>query len=345
MFLVLVKYKMSQTFNSDIICDNCFSDSHMRYDHSQGIVVCENCGFISVNRFIEQTPEYRVYSPENSSSNINPIRVGGTYNENLSPCGGLGVHLESKAPSKNIQTITHYTLTSTDRQENTHDKWVKQITAWGQVFRLQDRVITLAIERFEDISKTERKQGKKVAAMSLLWASRKKKCLLLGDIFEDVTGVKPKISWKMEKSIKKRRIHQEIKTKQNNDNDAEEKKQSDDGTKEWVPTTTKPSVYAVNFGNALNLEAPLVKKIELFAIKVENSEVLTGKNPKTVAGVAMIAIGNGRLQIDGISSVSGISIPTIKQSCKHLILNLKELRLDKEEENIIADSLSWWSKR
>ena len=85
---------------------------------------------------------------------------------------------------------------------------------------------------------------KKVAAMALIWACRRKKCVLPDDAFENVTGIKESL-WKMEKNIMKEKVGQKIKEEVKTNHDIEENKEA----LEWVPTKT--------VGNSLNLEFPL----------------------------------------------------------------------------------------
>lgn len=331
---------MSQIFQSDITCANCHSDSSMRYDYREGTIVCIACGLISQNRFIDQTAEYRIFSDENSSS-TNPIRVGGTYNEHLIT-GGLGVQLNKK-PSKTY-VRTNFYLTSYDRQEKKYGSGVSKIKTWGAGLGIQSSLISGAIERFEELSnKKIRVGGKELAAMALLWACKGKKHILPTKAFENVTGFKENKIWRIEKKIKKKKVN-EIKVEERKCDSLEESFTSEEKegfnlkktTSEEKPQffRTKFSAYAVSFGNSLNLPFPVVKKIEEFAVKVENSEVLDGKNPKNIAGVAMLAVGHSVLKMSQVVGVCEISAPTIKKTCKMLIPHLKDLRLGEEQEKI-----------
>ena len=334
---------MSLTFQSDIIYVNCLSDSSMRYDHREGVIVCIGCGLISQNRFIDQTAEYRIFSDENSSS-TNPIRVGGTYNDHLIT-GGLGVQIEQKQSKKHVRTS--FNLTSFGRQEKNYGLWVSKIKAWGSCLGLQAKssIISGAIEKFERLSdKKIRVGGEKLAAMALLWACKKEKHIPLAKAFENATGFKENKIWKIEKKIKKKKVN-EVKVE-------EPKCDSFEGesitfkekhvislnkqTSEETPKLfyTKSSVYAVSFGNSLQLPFQIVKKMEELAVKIENSGVLDGKNPKNIAGVAMLAVGHSVLKISQVAKVCEISAPTIKKTCKMLIPYLKDLGLGEEHESI-----------
>ena len=333
---------MNQPNQSDITCANCTSDTSMRYDYSQGIVVCQSCGLIATSRFIDQTSEYRVFSSENNNSNINPSRAGGAYIEQQASSGGLGTYFDDKNPlSKNIPH--QHQLTCTDRQERNNDQWVKQIENWGKSLKLQDQVIKLAKAKFGELKTSEIKMGSEfAAAMALRWACRQKKCVLLDNAFENITKFDEESLWKLESKIKKNNVDRKIKEEEKKTNhhdtfeeNKENKKSNDDGAKEWVPTTIKPSVYVLNFGK--QLELPLVKKMEAFAIKLEESGVLDGKKPQTIAGVAMFAMGKGSLTMDQVSSLCKIATQTLKATFNSLISRLKSSK--DEREKIILKSL------
>ena len=332
---------MSLTFQSDIICFNCHNDSSMRYDYHEGTVICTLCGFISQKSFIDQTAEYRIFTDDNSSS-TNPIRAGGSYNDYLKT-GNLGVEIENtQVPQNHERTSFH--LTSFGRQEKNYGFGVNKLKAWGSSLGLQGSVISGAIENFERLSEKKiRVGGKELAAMALLSACKKEENILLANAFENATGFKENKIWKIERRIKKKRVNEGKVEKPKWDSPLREsfnfnekevislKKQTSEQIKF---NSTKSSVYAVSFGNSLNLPFPIVKKIEDLAVKIENSGIFDGKNPKTIAGVAMMAAGRNGLKISEIARVCRISAPTIKKTCKMLIPHLKDLGLGEEHECI-----------
>ena len=329
---------MSLTFQSDIICINCHNDSSMRYDYREGIVVCTRCGLISQKNFIDQTAEYHIFADDNRSS-TNPIRAEGTYNDHLIT-GDLGVQIEITQVLKNHEKASFH-LTSFGRQEKNYGFGVNKIKAWGSCLGIHDRVISGAIEKFERLSeKRIRVGGKELAAMALLWACKKEENILLANAFENATGFKENKIWKIEKRIKKKRVNEKVKVEEQKCGESFNFKEKEvislkKQTSETLKfESTKSSVYAVSFGNSLNLPFPIIKKIEEFAVKIENSRIFDGKNPKTIAGVAMMAAGQNCLEINEIARVCKISVPTIKKTCKMLIPHLKDLGLGEEHECI-----------
>ena len=334
---------MSQTDQFDITCGNCRSDTSIRYDHSQGNVVCESCGLILKRGFIDPTSEYPVYSSENNNSNVNPIRVGGAYNEQHSAMsGGLGTHLEDKNPhSKKIKH--QHQLTSTDRSERNYDKWVKKIKNWGDRdnLNLEEKVIKLAKDKFGELKKSQTKMwSKRVAAYALHWACLREKCVLLHNKFEVYTGFDKKSLWNIEREIKKRNVDEEkMKTNHHEENTETNQESDDEGT-----TIRKPSVHVVSVANDLKLDYPLLNKMKLFAEKLEESRVLDGKRPTTIAGVAMLAMGKGSmgkgsLTMDQVSSVckQTAAMATLKATFNSLISSLKSSK--DETEKIILKTL------
>lgn len=318
---------MSLPNQSDIICNNCRSDSSMRYDYHEGTVLCTRCGLIAQNRFIDQTADYPIFIENRAEQTSN---------------GTLGVQIENLQEPQNHEKSnkTSFKLTTFDRKEKKHGFGISKIKAWGSCLGLNGNVISAAIEKFQRLSdKKIRVGGKELAAMALLWGCKKEKHVLLAKAFENATGFKENGIWKIEKKIKKNKVKCEksLKFEEKYDYVGEEGM----GLKKTISSncgTMKSSVYAVSFGNSLNLPFPIVRKIEEFAVKIENSGIFDGKNPKTIAGVAMVAVGQNRLKIKEIARVCEISVPTIKKTCKILTLHLKDLGLG-EEEGCINDFL------
>ena len=108
---------------SDIVCKNCHNDSSMRKDFQQGIIVCESCGLISSNRFIDETAEYRIFSEGGSGSD--PRRAGGVYNENLAS-GDLGTKIFDNKAAKN--NFPEKTLSVEDKK---HSQGIRKIKDWA----------------------------------------------------------------------------------------------------------------------------------------------------------------------------------------------------------------------
>lgn len=297
---------------SDIVCKNCHNDSSMRKDFQQGIIVCESCGLISSNRFIDETAEYRIFSEGGSGSD--PRRAGGVYNENLAS-GDLGTKIFDNKAAKN--NFPEKTLSVEDKK---HSQGIRKIKDWAFALKLEQKIISTAQEKFEKLLQNKKFQGKnleKIIATLLYWASKSEKNPISIEQLEIITG---QTTSEIRKTLLKIR--------------------KADPT---IIILTKPSVFVENFGGSLNLHPAVVEKAKRFAEILENNGTFEGKNPRNIAGVAIYLIAlseNTKITLGEISKVSNIAENTIRQTCKNLFIALDSLGLSQIEKTKIENAIN-----
>ncbi len=55
-------------------CKNCRASNSLKNCFKEGHLVCTACGFIAVQRFIDETAEYRIFNDD--SNGVDPTRTG-----------------------------------------------------------------------------------------------------------------------------------------------------------------------------------------------------------------------------------------------------------------------------
>lgn len=100
---------MMEDFN--IFCGDCKKNTIVAFDHSSGDTICTDCGLVIESHYIDEVPEWRIFS-DRRSSNKDPKRVGESSNI-LSD--GMNDHLTFIFKAKvlwksNLEDATHYKL-------------------------------------------------------------------------------------------------------------------------------------------------------------------------------------------------------------------------------------------
>ena len=62
-------------------CDRCGED--VVTDHKRGIIICQSCGKIKTDRFIDKSSEYRYFIENTTATGKDPRRVGSYVNTKL----------------------------------------------------------------------------------------------------------------------------------------------------------------------------------------------------------------------------------------------------------------------
>ena len=86
------------------ICRNCAKPTAIIEDHSQGDLVCTECGLVLESRVVDESSEWRTFS-DSDKGGVDPNRTAGPTNRMLTN-GGLGTSIGKNPDGTYNQTLT-----------------------------------------------------------------------------------------------------------------------------------------------------------------------------------------------------------------------------------------------
>jgi transcription initiation factor TFIIB len=289
--------KTKSIYNDDLVCSNCKNDNSIRYCHTEGVIVCQSCGFVTERRFVDLTAEFRVFVDGNNSG-ADPRRVGGQLDDGYTD-GGLGVYVHRPERGRGNSSRT---MSTGDRK---YSQGCAKLKSWGLRMNLQGEIIDEAISIFKKVRQNPKLRGKHhetILAAILFIATKIKECQIRPDTIENITG-QPKDEMKRCYNIIKRDIPEF--------------------------TYTKPEKFVPGFCDKLGLTLITREAATKIAEKISTEGYIDGKNPRTVAGVSIFVAAylspNEKKTFKDISNYADIAENTIKQAYRDIHTNLKNI--------------------
>ena len=278
-------------------CKHCGAIDKIVKDDVGGQIVCSHCGIVHQSRLIDETSEWRNFSAETNNSSADPCRVGAPVNNQLSDYG-MTTNITNVSPHGNLaKWHTRTNMSSTDKSRQ---RGFISIREKQEPLHLSKVVTDISMQIFKEVEERKSLKGRNleavVAAVIFLASRELREVKNIGDIVS-VTGTKKKDVIRCYRKIQK-----DLKSR----------------------TEVNYSSFVPPLGNKLGLDPVIISRSEELVAKMEERELLTGKQPNTVAGVAIYIIALmepekiKNLTIKEISKEANISDATIKNSFKEV---------------------------
>ena len=274
-------------------CDECHK-SELVINHVEGTIVCTGCGLVQQNRIIDETSEWRNFSSETAGSGTNQNRVGGKLNPYLSNYG-----IDTQVKGQNASEIQKWSDRSNlNAKDKLIQKGLRAIKDFSQNLNLKEMTIHRANELYKKIEDDGVLKGKsvdaKVAAVIFVASRLENQARNIKQILQ-VTQAKQKELNTCYKKIK-----------------------------EIIPDL-KVSLDAAQLAdqccNKLGLPMDVNNASKWIAKKITELEIAQGRQPQTIAGVAVFiasSLSVDKRPVSCIAEAVQITEQTIKQAYKEI---------------------------
>ena len=283
-------------------------------DHSEGHVVCAECGLIQQERIIDEASEWRNFAAEDRTGSANPNRVGGPINPLFSDFGVSTRLADPKGDSGFSKWSLRATTSSSDRTINKAIDFIKQTAAQ---IELPNPVAERAIEMYKlllDLKKLRGKNMWAIVAAVVIGASRWEHCPKdvkgkFRGVVEVIkaTGTKKKEVYSCYKVVKE--------FAKNKFNES--------------PINAKPMDWVPIYCTSLQIEGRLRTACEEVCLNTHEREIVEGKNPRSIASASiyMVAVLEPSLGITPkkIAEVASLSDTTIRNLYRDMYVYRYEL--------------------
>ena len=284
-------------------CSYCKAFTFPKVDLAHGVMVCQICGLIT-ERLIDQTQEYRQFSSENSSG-VDRSRVGALRDDSRDD-SGLSLAINSSSSNRNSSTLAAMSTRLSSNEDISLVKAQKLIRTWGSLLNLKENTLGKAKEQLLKIeSKKKSFKGRSiesVVAAVIYIACRMCSVPLKSHDIEGASGV-------ASEDIK--RAYNAVK-----------------GYVDPIPSL-ESSRYCSIFCAKLGVSQKLSSTAFKIAEDIKEKRYLDGKNPRTVASVAMyiaiILLNEENCTIKMVADMAKISESTIKKSYNEIYSKYKNV--------------------
>jgi len=258
--------------------------------------VCNNCGLVVESRIIDEASEWRNFSSESGGSGSDPNRVGGPLNPLLGDYGLSTVIGGAPVNGALARWSQRNNLSSNDK---TLVRAYAQIRDMAVLMNLPTKVQDKACEIFKFVDEKKSLKGKgmtEVIAAIIYIASKNAGLPRNPKEISQHANIKKKHLGRCYKAIKQVLPDQ-------------------------LNTSSKPSDWVESFCNRLNLPHSIIRAVKALTDKSSEMEIMTGKNPRTVAGAAIYMISlmtENPKGVREIAEVAKLSEGTIKSAYRKL---------------------------
>ncbi|CDW73110.1 transcription initiation factor iib [Stylonychia lemnae] len=274
-------------------CDEC-KKAELVTNHVEGTIVCQNCGLVQQQRIIDDSSEWRTFSSETSSGGANPSRVGGRLNPYLSNYG-----IDTRVTGNNASEIQKWSdRSSLNAKDKLISKGLRAIKDYAQMLNMKEGTINMACDIYKEIEDKEILRGKSVngkVAGAIYYASRKNN---------------------QPRSLKKILATMQVNFKELNSCTKK--------IRELFPderVIVKPWQLADQACNKLELGIDVNNAAKHTAEQIYKLEIATGRQPQTIAGVAVFIVSQLSTQKKSLSEIAeslSITEQTIKTAYKEI---------------------------
>ena len=323
-------------------CSFCKKHTQVRSDISEGNATCLSCGLLLEVKLIDCTQEYNLYAE--SSSGTDRRRVGSILDE-LFHDSSLNLMVVGQTTSKHNKIVDYFEEKSFQRSLKHMYHQVKQ---WASLMNLKENAIKKVKFLIKDLSKSRQTfKGasiEEIASGILLQATRLQKLGVTPEDIERYTGVSKKNQYKalkfLEEKPKTSLPDMDISDKLQDSDKTTGSTESICGPLTYHSTLVDPEDYCKRFQRELNLTKELKSLSGQICQAIKTERLLDGKNPKTMAGVAIFSafILSGT-QIDKqIFQVIPVGEKTLKLRYSEIESELKK-SLNKMDEPILRKKI------